>query len=262
MNTSLQFDDGHNKMRSHGILNVFQGFLRNVLQVTLWSALLFGSATSIHGQNDVDGQKEVSKWKFSVGAGVNSLRLAGRNRTWTNSQFGHTWQVEQRTRRTNHLGIHFQSSIGYAVSKRVHIKSGIGLAKAKATTYKQTTPDFEIVDTIQQKYVLLNIPVYLRWHFVYTERPEIPRLFADIGMVYQIPIVDEANHSSLKSSKSQFNAAKTQINRLGIMIGLGIEIDGKYEITVGWTFIEGHFVDQLYNKELSTLTQFTFSYTF
>ncbi|MEZ4933044.1 MAG: hypothetical protein R2788_13110 [Saprospiraceae bacterium] len=213
-------------------------------------------------------QTEVPKWRFGIGAGVSSLRLhKGDFFNNINLVIAASEKRTEITRLGNHFSWQVNSTVSYYLGRHLRLQGGLGITKGQSRAYRKTIDEGYVFfipfktttwDTVDQKYILLDIPLYIRWQMVEEDNPNLVfKFFMDVGFVAELPLV---NQSSLrqKVSDGDYYSVKLKLTRKTFpFFGIGFMADDKISLVLSWTFISNSRYDVADTPFNSTLTRLT-----
>ncbi len=223
---------------------------------------------------DISAQNENSKWEIGAALGVNSFGL----NKGKNSNFAIFTERESKVKQEGgRLSFQGYATSKYKINNRWQILGSLGLvfAKNKATrrsvetTSFFTTQEITLLDTLSQKYALLEIPIYARWQIVSIDNQKWNlKPFLDLGFSIKIPLSQETNFGreehtfsdpifSGPINSSQFFSGELKTQPLSIYFALGFLVGKNSTIAFTWSglYSQAEFNKEIpYNSKLLSLT--------
>ena len=219
-------------------------------------------------------QNEDSKWDFGLAFGVNSLGLNKGN------NFNFTIFSEQKSnvkQEGNRFSFQGYATSKYSINNRWQILGSLGLVFAKNKAYKKSvetttlfsTGEITLLDTVNQKYLLLDIPIYFRWQIVSRDNQKWNlKPFLDFGFSIKIPLTQEASFGreqhtfsdpifGLPINSYQFSSGDLKMNPASIYFAMGFLIGKHSTIYFSWSGIYSKAElnkDITYSSNLLSLT--------
>ena len=93
------------------------------------------------------------------------------------------------------------STLSYKLGRRWDLNAGLGLNYAHSTTLISTKTIYPgsssatKTEDIRYRYILLEAPLYFRWHLFPKNNPESKvHLFFDLGIVYHFPLSNNSSY--------------------------------------------------------------------
>mgnify|MGYP001044558638 CR=1 FL=1 len=226
---------------------------------------------------DASSQDKNSNWAFGAALGVNSFGLNKGN----NSNFAIFTERESKVKQeAGRLSIQGYATSKYKINNRWQILGSLGLvfAKNKATrrntetTSLFSTQEITILDTLSQKYALLEIPIYARWQIISADNQKYNlKPFLDLGFSIKIPLSQETSFRREENTfsdpifggpinSSQFFSGGLKTQPLSIYFALGFLVAKHSSIAFTWS---GLYSQAELNKEItysSSLLSLTFTH--
>ena len=216
----------------------------------------------------LSSQTEIPEWRFGVGAGVSSLRLhKGDFIKRANILIAASEKEATINRSGNHFGWQVNSTVCYSIGNHVRFLGGLGITKTRSKAYRET--DYEghffgistystIWDTVEQNYLLLDVPLYFRWQIVKEDRPDLAiRFFMDMGLVAELPFANQSSFGRRESNGDYYSGKLKLTKGLFPFFGIGFMGSDKIFLSLTWTFLENDNHDSIDLNYNSTLTRLT-----
>lgn len=148
--------------------------------------------------NESFSQNGVSKWDFGVSLGVNSLKLKLRD---TGSSLS-VYKNQSSNIEYEKKGFNFQgyAVVKYNINKRWKAIGNIGVLSTKDAAHRKHIKKVNLlskiettkIDTVKQEYLILDIPIYIRWNIIATDNKNWKvKPFMDLGLSIKIPLSQE-----------------------------------------------------------------------
>ena len=213
-------------------------------------------------------QTEIPKWHFGIGAGVTSLRLH-KGDMFKKADILIAASEKEATidRMGNHYGWQANTTVSYFLGKHIRLLGGIGITKAQSKAYLETDyvghffgfpVNSTTWDTVNLKYLLLDLPVYFRWQIVKEDNPNLVfKFFMDLGLTAELPLVNKSSFSQERSNGDYYFGKLKLDNKVFPFVAIGFMGSDKIGLSLSWTFIgneKSGEIDFNYNSTLTRLT--------
>ncbi len=167
-------------------------------------------------------------WEFGAEVGFASMKLK-KNMSSKNGFLGDS--RKQTVKRSNRRGFRAMATAKYNINGQVHIIGGIGITHAEGTGNRDTNEtDFGLFsssvttttdETVSQKYTLIQIPLYFRWHLFGKHRPysNDSNIFFDLGASFIAPFTDESyfeKSKKISNSSTKSLEFRTNLNSISV----------------------------------------------
>ena len=215
-------------------------------------------------------QNEIQQWRFGAGLGINSMRLAKGDKNFLS---GGERELEYEGDRSSFQG-HIASS--YRLSKNFRLVGNLGVTHTKCHAYRKTVDgpflfgDEETkFDTVIQKYLLIDFPLFLRWQIVSLENKELQGVkpFLDFGFSFKIPLINKSeyrqNHITdpfLGDPFSQYNSGNLKIKSPALYFAIGFFAGEHFTLSYSWTGLRSEADKGINIKYHSTIKSLTLCY--
>ena len=148
-----------------------------------------------------------SKWEFGAEVGFASVKLKKRN----SGGFKLFGSKTLKVRQNNKNGFRVMASAKYNINGQLHFIGGFGFIQANGSGVKRTvdirsgifapTVTTTTNESVDQKYTIIEIPAYLRWHLFGEHRSVSDNfnIFIDGGFSYKLPIKNESSFAKSQS---------------------------------------------------------------
>lgn len=210
----------------------------------------------------LSAQTDIPKWRFGIGVGATSLRLHKNHYLDFDLGIIASDVKSSIQREPSHYGFKGDAFASYYLHPRFRLQGALGVAYAHSFATKRVSEKYSIfgfpsntiieVNKVDQKYVFLEAPIFIRWHLVLEEKKEAGiRPFLDFGFKLQIPVMNKSTYIQTVNEDRTYGKVGVD-SPLSSCFGIGFMIGDAFTLAIDWSFISYENLD--YSSTITSLT--------